>query len=553
MVEGWGFFLSAFGLIVVGTIVFGHRHLRRKLRIAGYARGRRLTRPRRKLAPKTSESSLRFGNHWLPIRSTPGHFLVAGITGSGKSHVQRLLLEQFLSGMERESDSRMLIFDAKGDTMAYLNRIGLKVPVYSLNPLESRAENPSSVAWDIAKDITSPLRANNLSKSMITGEAAGANGYFVKAARAVVAACIKSFIQHAGTDWNFSDLIHVTTDSEKLRKLLSRDELGQAVLKNYLAENNTGYGVATTVAADMELYSPIAGLWQRAERKLSIRQWLEESSVLLLGENETASATLDVINAQMFTVFVEEVLIQTNSSTRRTGLWIDEAQEARCILQTGKLQSFANKARSRGGFMVLAFQDVEGFRIAAGDTKAADSIIAQTGFKVLLRQESYESAEWASKLVGQFETIQVFHSESQRWGRRDTGAEQRVLGDTVIPSEFYEIPETSPAHGLTGYFLSSRLGASKMTIPSSDVERVAVTDAEELQHAIISRSEAEQWLRKWTLGDKQRLGLVEQRERAMWMDEGTQQIKKLRLRASAEKTLAALRVPLAQEPLDKEY
>lgn len=537
-------FLKGLGVVVLAVVVLGNKRLLRYFRIRKY-RGRKLRKRKSRILPEHLRAgTVRFGNDFLPESILTQHFLVAGTTGSGKSHVLRLLLESPLKDLKPGSDSRMFIFDAKGDTTAYLNRIGLQVPIYSLNPLESRAENPIAVSWDIGKDVTSPLRANNLANSMITGEASGTNGYFVKAARTVVAACIKSFIRHAGTDWRFSDLVYATTSLERMKQLLELDAVGQAIAESFLGENNTGYGVATTVCADMELYSPVAALWQRTSKRLSIREWLTDSSVLLMGEDETASASLGVLNQQIFTTFVEEVLMQNNSSTRRTGLCIDEAQLAECILRSGKLQRFAAKARSRGGCLFLAFQNIDGFHLAAGDSKAADSIIAQCSHKALLRQESYESAQWSSKLTGQYEALEVNYSHSADLQKGDTGSEQRVLRDTVLPSEFFSVPETNVNNGLTGYFVSAGLGVRRTTIPAQDIERIAVTDEEELEHAIVFRPEGDQWIRSWTLGDKQRLGLVREMEPKTNLTAAkTELVKKKKLRLSAVQKIEQLRMP----------
>ena len=506
-----------FLLLTVGFLltVFGRDWALRLRRKWDYSRGRQLKKGKPRVVERrpNPDEILRFGNSFLPESALTGHCLAAGTSGSGKSLVQRLFLAEHLRRISPGSDSRVFIYDAKSETTAFLRHIGVSAPIYSLNPFESSEDSPVAVAWDIGKDITSPARANNLSYSMVTGEATGANGYFVKAARIVVSAIIKSFIRHSGSSWRFSDLIYATSSWERMLEVLNRDEEGMRISGSFLAENTTGYNVSTTVIADMELYSPVAALWQRAKHRLSIRDFLKQEAIVLMGENETASATLDVLNQQIFGVYVEEVLAQTNSSTRRNGLWIDEAQYAKPILQSEKLQSFAAKARSKGGWMLIAFQDVEGFRLAAGDSKAADSIIAQCNNKVLLRMESFESAEWASKLAGQFETIEVFRSEGSSWRQSDRGSEQRVVKDVVLPSEFYVIPETDPSHGLSGYFLSSKLGARSMTVAAIEVQPVVVDDETEKRFAIVHRPESDQWITKWTLGDKQRLGLVQNRQK----------------------------------------
>ena len=179
------------------------------------------------------------------------------------------------------------------------------------------------------------------------------------------------------------------------------------------------------------------------------------------------------------------------------------------LLKSELLPTVCVKGRSRGASIVLSFQDMEGFREAAGP-RIANEIVAQCSNKALLRQESDESASWASKCLGQFETIEVFRSD----GSNGTGltamsqnvSEQRVLKDTVLPSEFFGIPVTNRVNGLTGYFLSPTDGAYRFTISPVEIENVVVSARDEERHAIRYRPEADQWIRPWTDEDQRRLG-----------------------------------------------
>ena len=58
----------------------------------------------------------------------------------------------------------------------------------------------------------------------------------------------------------------------------------------------------------MAYYKPVAALWQRLpkHRKLSIRTWLSEESILILGTNARVKKALDVINELIFRVVVEK-------------------------------------------------------------------------------------------------------------------------------------------------------------------------------------------------------------------------------------------------------
>jgi type IV secretory pathway TraG/TraD family ATPase VirD4 len=495
----------------IAALILGGYLLRapimRQIRKRRYTRGRKLetTSNATVSSRKSTKSDLLWGNRYLPNRAATQHFLVAGTTGSGKSLVQKRLLASPLRQIGVQRDSRALIFDAKGDTTAYLQKLGVTCPVLSLNPFESRITLPQAVVWDIAKDITSPARAQNLATSLIPADKSGANQYFTDAARQVVIAVIESFIRHSGDSWEFSDLIFGTLCKQRISQILLRDSQGEETFRGFFGDERTGYAVFTSIVSKMSYYRTVAALWQRNSIKLSLRQWLNSESILLLGSNATAKTSLDAINEQIFRVVTEEIDIQSNSSQRRTWIWIDEARLSGALLKSDLLPYLAVKGRSRGVALVLAFQDMEGFREAAG-VRIANELVAQCSHKALLRMESEESSSWASKVVGQFETLESFRSDSAN-GLAGNISEQRVQRDVVIASEFYEIPVTTKEHGLSGYFLSPETGVIRTTISGQELERVVTDELSEIQYAIPNRPEAEQWIKGWEPSDFQRLGL----------------------------------------------
>ena len=154
-----------------------------------------------------SQNSLRWGNTYLHPSAATQHFLAIGTTGSGKSQIQKLLMRDPLRQIRMQSDQRAIVFDAKNDIAAYLHQIGVACQVFSFNPFEARTNSPMAVAWDIAKDITSPARAQNLAASLLPQEKGGNNQYFTDAARQVVIGVIESFIKHNQGDWTFADLV----------------------------------------------------------------------------------------------------------------------------------------------------------------------------------------------------------------------------------------------------------------------------------------------------------------------------------------------------------
>ncbi len=498
-------------LLLVGSVLLGViavSTLRSSARRKRFERGRKLVRQTR---TRKIKDSLRWGPTRIPKSAATQHFLAVGTTGSGKSLVQRLLMRDALSEISPGSDRRALILDAKNDALAFIDATKCSCPVYTLNPFDGRGTQPISVSWDIAADITSASRALNLAAALIPSEKGGNNQYFTDAARMVVSAVIESFIRHSPAIWTFSDLVFATLSMERTKALLQRDAEGKEVLANFLGDERTGYQVFTTVVSRMSYFRSIAGLWQKTSQRLSLREWLSDDSILLLGVDATARAALDAINEIVFRVIVEEIDVQSDSESRRTWVWIDEARLSGPLLRGEMLPYLAVKGRSRGACLVLAFQDIEGFREAAG-SRIAHELVAQCSHKALLRLESEESASWASKLLGQHEVLEHFRSTPSGKLAAGSSTEHLSRRDAVLPSEFYMLPTTSRKNGLTGFFVSPAIGALRGWISPVDLRSV-VPDGGNSEGEFVPRNESDQSLTPWTDGDLNRLRLCCKRDR----------------------------------------
>ena len=524
----------------VTCLIYFAPAVQRRIRARVYRRGRTKV-ARTQKAQWPNASGLRWGNEYLPSSAATGHFLAVGTTGSGKSQVQKLLMKGPLQGIGPATDSRAIIFDAKNDVAAFLNQIGVKCPVYTLNPFTDSTGYAAPVAWDVGSDITSPARALNLAASLIPREKSGSNQYFTDAARQVVCGVIESFIRHSGTRWSFSDLVYGCLSQQRMTELLSRDAQGRDVLAGFLGEAKTGYQVATTVFSRMAYFKPVAALWQRSKISMSMKRWLQSESILLLGANATAKTSLDAINEQIFRVLVEEIDCQSNSAKRRTWVWMDEARLSGSIVSKPDLLPFlAVKGRSRGVALVLAFQDIEGLREACGQ-RVANELVAQLSNKALLRAESDATATWSSKQIGQAEVLE--HHTSDSSGMRRSVSAQRVVRDAVLASEFFNIPPTSRENGLTGYFLSPHFGAQRVTIPGADITPVVVSEKDEARFAIELRPESDQWLREWQPKDRERLGLDLARECDVETDIASEGKRKLVLKRRPDASPGRITLP----------
>ena len=427
-------------------------------------------------------------------------------------------------------------------------------PVYSLNPFEKSSPFVKSVAWDIARDVTSPSRALNLAASLIPKTGKESQPFFTNAPRGVANEVIKSFIRHAGGDWTYADLEYALLSRMTTEEILRRDAPGRRVLETCLPKGQTGDSVFSTVYANMLYHEPVAALWQRLGRheRLSIRDWVNSESIVTLGANADAKVSLNALNEQLFEVVTNEIDLQPDSTSRRTWVVLDETRLAGSLLKAGLLPFLAVKGRSRGVSLVLAIQDIEGLRDAAGE-KLANEIVAQMSHKAFLRMNSHLSATWASQEIGEFDTIEYHTSDS-------SGFTQSISGhysgkrDAVLPSELRSIKQPNPQRGVTGYFLSSEFEPYRGTIPPEEIAPNVLSDEKKLEYRIQYRPEVDQWLRDWTDADFLRLGLemglkTDGEPNENEREQESKKKKRLRLHRPRGNAIDELRMPIVEESL----
>jgi hypothetical protein len=479
---------------VLGGLLFPEQPFR------PFARGRRLKPfPAAERAADDArpedDAGLSWGGCRLPSAVATLHWLVCGTTGSGKTMLQRLLMQDALPQIRPGSDARALVYDAKHDLMSVLAGMRLGCPVKVLNPMDVRA-----VAWDVARDCNSPAAAVQLAHVLIPDQDAGPNAFFVKGAQDLLAGVILAFVVRAPRRWALRDVLLAFGDVATLRDLLARSPHTADRLK-YFADDRTLANLLASLAAELAPFMPIAAAWDRAANKVSLEDWVRGEFVLVLGCEEALRAPLDAVNRAIFLRAVELILAQPDRPTRRTWVFLDEVREAGPL--TG-LRSLLNKGRSKGACVVLGFQAIEGLWDEHG-RDAAEEIAGECNHKALLRVESPETAAWASRVVGEYEQLEVKKSQGPGGGPPSL-AEEIARRPSVLPSEFTDLPVTNPANGLTGVFVSPVTGAYKHTITGGELAARLVPPDRSVPD-YLPRPDEHQFLRPWDTDDHDRLGL----------------------------------------------
>ena len=485
-------------LLIVGTLGAWYFSLpRRRSR-----RGRTLLTDREaERLGQRGDGEITWGGARLPAGAETSHFLVVGTTGSGKSLTLNNLMREALTGANPGSGRRALIYDAKSEVASFLARRELEIPTVFLNPFDKRARQ-----WDMSADITSPATALQVAAIFIPEEQGSSNRYFTDTARDLLREVMMSFIS-TGSEWTLRDLVLAMRSKERLAEVLSRTPEGTELYELHSGDPRAFHNVLSTARSRLAPFEPVAALWDRAEGKVSLRDWVSGEMVFVLGNDDSARAAMDSLNRLMFQRATELALREPNSTTRRTWFFLDEIREA------GKLDGLSqlmNKGRSRGCCVALGFQDIHGLKAVWGNEVALE-IVGQCSQKALLRMESEATAKWASATLGQYEQVDVLHGQSGGFVRsvQRSASEQWRTADLVMPSELLGIQPTTSKNGLTGYYVTPFVGAFKKTLPLVHLlgpDRTRDTDYPDL----IERPENEQYLERWTVEDCMRLGISQE-------------------------------------------
>jgi hypothetical protein len=471
-----------------------------------HVRGRRLlTAPEALIlagkALPAGDPGLFWGGTPIPSQAATTHFMVVGATGSGKTLTIRLLMQEVLPQIGQGHGHRAIIYDAKRDVLSHLQGMKLGCPIVTLHPFDWRC-----AAWDLAADITCPATARQVATILIPHEKHSAQPFFADAARHLLAGVLIALLKTAPGQWTLRDVLLILRSKERLRQVLELVPETQG-LTQYFEPEHTFLCILSTLATKLAAYEFIAAAWSRAGTKLSLRQWLHEEYILVLGNDETTRSALDPLNRVLFRRLVELILNQPDSETRRTWVFLDEVREAGSL---DGLSRLLTKGRSKGACVVLGFQDIEGLRDAYGE-RVAHEITGQCTNKAILRLESPQTAQWATEVIGAAERLEYRDNSSVSVGHRGgtaghNTAEQLIKREVILPSEFMEFPPTDRTNGLTGIYVTPYTGAYSATLSPGYLTAALRPRAEDVPD-LVERPEEHQYLFGWTSGDLARLGL----------------------------------------------
>ena len=142
------------------------------------------------------------------------------------------------------------------------------------------------------------------------------------------------------------------------RKVLEQHRHTAGIVEHYFSDERLLNDIFSTIATKMLLYESIAGCWDAANERISLKTWSTEEMTLILGNTEISRFAIDNINRCIFKRASDLILSKSKGTTDRSWFFVDEVSEAGRL----PISSLLKKGRSKGGRVAIAYQTISGPR-----------------------------------------------------------------------------------------------------------------------------------------------------------------------------------------------
>ncbi|MCF7975534.1 MAG: type IV secretion system DNA-binding domain-containing protein [Phycisphaerae bacterium] len=421
---------------------------------------------------KSDEKLINWAGLPFPESIREGHFMIIGAIQSAKTVLTRLLMESTLPTIQPGSDRRAIIYDAKKNMLPLLVGMGVTGPIVTFNPCHADA-----YAYDMAGDVDSFAAASEVSRILIKGSR-NENPFFADAARDLFGGILKVLLKTRPKNWTFSEALQIFSNLEVTKEfLLSVPETSNLVTEYLSGDDRTIGNIRSTISSNISKFREIANLWANTlranpDKKLSMREWISQESILILGNEERLRSPMEAVNQLFISMLGDVVLSLDDSDTRQIMLFYDEFQEGG--LHESMLR-ILTKGRSKGLWALIVLHTLPGLMSVYGEHEAK-AIAATCTNKAFLRQDCPETARWAELVLGKAELLQYTRNHANgRYEAKPSITEHVVEKNVVTASQLLRLPLANRER-FYGYFVSPLVGVfggpvhfSKVICPIADV------------------------------------------------------------------------------------
>jgi type IV secretory pathway TraG/TraD family ATPase VirD4 len=394
----------------------------------------------RKRMSGRSRPTIRIADVTIPAELESQHFLVTGKTGSGKSNFIRRMLRQ----VEARGDTAVVLDpDAEYVSEFYRPQRGDMI----LNPLDQRC--PGWSPWSELRPESFGMDAEALAQSLIPDvpnsfAQNGADRFFRRSGRTTLVSIFETAKPQI---------------PETITKLvaLPRDELKRALIGTPAealidpGAHDQGAGIVAMVTNATNPFRYLPPEESGRERWSSVRWAKSRRGWLFLTSTEDSRAAALPLQNVWLDCLVRH-LLTTDLEKQMGQVWI-VIDELGALDYQGQLENLVVRGRKRGLCVALGFQAVSQLYSIYGRDRTV-TLLSAPATKLILRSDEAETAEWASRTLGQREVVRLQMTTLTGPSLNRDGfnlQSHQTLERVVLPAEIQKLPALEGYLCIAGY------------------------------------------------------------------------------------------------------
>jgi len=394
----------------------------------------------RRLTNGSSTPLIRIANIAIPAELEPQHFAVTGKTGSGKSNCIRQILRQIEA---RGGIGVVLDPDAEYVSEFYRPERGDLI----LNPLDERC--PAWSPWAELRTESFRMDAEAPAQSLIpevpnSFAQSGADRFFRRSGRTTLVSILET--AKPQTAKTIAELL--TLPREQLKKALAGTP-AEALIDPGAHDQGAGIVAMATNATNPFCYLPPES-WDRA--RWSAVEWARNRRgwLFLTSTEDSRAAALPLQNVWLDCLVRQLLTSDLTAASEQVWIVIDELG---ALDYQGQLENLVVRGRKRGLCVVFGFQAVSQLQSIYGRDRTI-TLLSAPATKLILRSDEAETAEWASRTLGQREVVRVQMTTLTGPSLYRDGFNlqpHQTLERVVLPAEIQKLPPLEGYLCIAGY------------------------------------------------------------------------------------------------------
>jgi type IV secretory pathway TraG/TraD family ATPase VirD4 len=390
------------------------------------------------------------GKAAMPDSVSRRHILLLGTTGTGKS----VTLNDYLTTLKArraasKEVNKCIIYDVKGEFCGK-HRGENDIVFY---PFDQR-----SVPWSFFNEISDYPDLDVLCTLLYEPPKSSLDAYWYNAARDVFRTGL-FYLLRSGKKSNRDIWEFFSLPLSKIRDALYTlpvREIG-AIKHIDKAESNQAASVISILQERISFFRYLTD----SDGDFSFRKYIQDESDrrnLFLMNIRQYDAIFKPLMTFVIDIMTREVLSLSDSYTRRITFVVDEfgsLSKMPCIFD------FLTMGRSKGGFLVLANQDLGSVSDIYGNDRK-ETFFNNFNLHLVFRLNDPTTADFLSRAFGEREVVKQFQSSQfspNDLGDRFSMSEQEKLEKIVLSTEIQNLPN------FEAYLKAANYGLTRMNIP----------------------------------------------------------------------------------------